>query len=39
MKHGPLDELIRLSCRYAQLFEIQGKDYRVNKDGAEEACA
>ena len=39
IEQGTHDELIRLNGRYAQLFEIQGKYYRVNKDGAEEACA
>ena len=39
VEQGTHDELIRLNGRYAQLFEIQGKYYRVNKDGAEEACA
>ena len=39
IEQGTHDELICLNGRYAQLFEIQGKYYRVNKDGAEEACA
>ena len=39
IEQGTHDELIRLNGRYAQLFEIQGKYYRENKDGAEEVCA
>ena len=39
IEQGTHDELIRLNGRYAQLFEIQGKYYRENKDGAEEVYA
>ena len=39
IEQGTHDELIRLNGRYAQLFEIQGKYYRVNKDGVEEVRA
>ena len=39
IEQGTHDELICLNGRYAQLFEIQGKYYRVNKDGVEEVCA
>ena len=39
IEQGTHDELICLNGRYAQLFEIQGKYYRINKDGAEEVCA
>lgn len=39
IEQGTHDELIRQNGRYAQLFEIQGKYYRAEKDDAEEVRA